>query len=271
MGRAAALQEKADGPAHRLVTLTLDADGADALGDEPVLLEGRTVGWVTSGGYGHFAAASIALAYVEAGCAAQDAPFQVEVLGAMRPARLAPRPLFRSGWHGDARLGRDVESQLPGPPPRAGAIRARLRRAAPADAAAVRALTRAAYAKWVGLIGREPRPMTADYEAAVRDHLVDLLIQDAEPVALIEMRLEADHLLIINVAVLPSCQGRGYGRALLAHAEDCARAAGRNEIRLYTNGSFTENVRLYERVGYRVDREETSPQLGVAVYMSKRL
>ena len=38
--------------------------------------------------------------------------------------------------------------------------RSALRRATPRDAEAVRALTRAAYAKWVPLIGREPRPMT---------------------------------------------------------------------------------------------------------------
>ena len=43
-----------------------------------------------------------------------------------------------------------------------------IRRAGEADAAAVRELTRSAYAKWVPLIGREPMPMTADYERAVR-------------------------------------------------------------------------------------------------------
>lgn len=41
-----------------------------------------------------------------------------------------------------------------------------LRRATAADAANVRALARAAYAKWVPLIGREPIPMTADYDRA---------------------------------------------------------------------------------------------------------
>jgi ribosomal protein S18 acetylase RimI-like enzyme len=151
------------------------------------------------------------------------------------------------------------------------AIRARLRHAAPADAAAVRDLTRAAYAKWVPLIGREPRPMTTDYDVAVRDHMVDLLHLDNELVALIEMRPEVNHLLIVNVAVSPAYQGHGYGRALLVHAEELARSLGLGEVRLYTNGSFTDNVTLYKRVGYRVDREEVHPQLGVAVYMSKCL
>ncbi len=31
------------------------------------------------------------------------------------------------------------------------------------------------------------------------------------------------------------------------------------------------NLRLYGRLGYRVDREEVHPQLGMAVYMSKHL
>lgn len=148
---------------------------------------------------------------------------------------------------------------------------AQLRRAAPADAASVCELTRAAYAKWVPVIGREPKPMTADYHAAVRDHLVDLLHVDGSLVALIEMAPGADHLLIVNVAVAPASQGRGFGRVLLAHAEAVATSLGLGEVRLYTNGRFTENLRLYGRLGYRVDREEAHPQLGVAVYMSKRL
>jgi ribosomal protein S18 acetylase RimI-like enzyme len=160
---------------------------------------------------------------------------------------------------------------LPSPDPLTDAIRAGLRRATPADAASVRDLTRAAYAKWVPVIGREPRPMTADYDVAIRDHMVDMLYLDGELAALIEMQAEVDHLLIVNIAVSPACQGHGYGSALLAHAEERARSLGLEEVRLYTNGSFTDNVRLYKRVGYQVDREEVHPQLGVAVYMIKRL
>jgi GNAT superfamily N-acetyltransferase len=145
-----------------------------------------------------------------------------------------------------------------------------LRRATTADAVAVRELTRAAYAKWVPVLGREPRPMTADYDAALRDHLIDLLLVDGEAAALIEMAPKADHLLIVNVAVAPTYQGKGYGRALMAHAEEVARSLSLNEMRLYTNALFAENLRLYSRLGYRVDREEQHPQFGVTVYMSKR-
>ncbi len=138
------------------------------------------------------------------------------------------------------------------------------------DAAAIRALTRSAYAKWVGLIGREPLPMQVDYEEALRRHRFDLLRLDDELVALIETRLEPDHLWIENVAVSPSHQGKGLGRLMLAHAETLARSAGRTQTRLLTNQAFAANVALYRRVGYGIDRTEPFGD-GVTVYMSKRL
>ena len=145
-----------------------------------------------------------------------------------------------------------------------------LRRAGPADAAAVRDLTRAAYAKWVPLIGREPKPMVADYDHAVQAHLIDLMYEGADLVALIEMIPEADHLMIENVAVAPAMQRHGYGPALVAHAETMAAKLGFTEVRLYTNPLFAGNVALYTRLGYRVDREEVF-LAGMVVHMSKRI
>ncbi len=145
-----------------------------------------------------------------------------------------------------------------------------LRRALPPDAGAVRDLVRAAYAKWVPVIGREPLPMTADYARAVREHRIDILSVDGTPLALIETVLHPDHLWIENIAVSPDSQRRGLGRRLLAHAEGLARAAGRAELRLLTNAAFETNVALYERVGYVVDRREPF-QGGTTVHMSKRL
>ena len=145
-----------------------------------------------------------------------------------------------------------------------------MRQAVAADAAAIRALTREAYAKWVPLIGREPKPMTADYAQALRNHRFDLLHLDGRLVALIETIAGVDHLLIENVAVSPDCQGRGLGRRLMAHAERLAAAQGHAEIRLYTNQRFAENVEFYRRLGYRVDREEAFSG-GIVVHMSKRV
>ncbi len=148
--------------------------------------------------------------------------------------------------------------------------RVELRQAKATDAAAIRKLTRTAYAKWVPLIGREPKPMTANYEEAVAEHRFDLLHIDGALAALIETIREVDHLLIENVAVSPSFQGRGLGRRLMAHAETLARELGYREIRLYTNQRFVENITLYQKLGYRIDHEEVVP-VGVVTHMSKLL
>lgn len=146
-----------------------------------------------------------------------------------------------------------------------------IRRATPADAEVVRALTRHAYAKWVPLIGREPRPMTADYDLAVREHRIDLLEDAGEAVALIEMRAETDHLLIVNVAVQPERHGQGIGGRLLRHAEAVARELGVSELRLYTNAKMEPNIALYKSRGYHETSRESAGTLGTVVYMSKRL
>lgn len=146
----------------------------------------------------------------------------------------------------------------------------RLRRAGPQDAAAVRALTRAAYAKWLPLTGREPKPMTADYDHAVVAHRIDLLYRGAALVALIETIPRADHLLIENLAVAPAAQGQGHGRFLLTHAEALAEAEGHDLLRLYTNRLFAANIALYLHIGYRLEREE-AVATGIVVHMAKRL
>jgi N-acetylglutamate synthase-like GNAT family acetyltransferase len=143
------------------------------------------------------------------------------------------------------------------------------RRATSADAAAVRALTRAAYAKWVPLICREPKPMVADYERAVREHIIDLCERKGELLGLVEMIPEPDHLLIENIAVRPDQQGTGLGDMLLRQAEEYARSLGVAETRLYTNAMFAGNLAFYAKRGYREVRRETLAPGAVAVHMRK--
>lgn len=145
-----------------------------------------------------------------------------------------------------------------------------LSRATPTDAPAVRALVRAAYAKWVPIFGREPTPMTADYDLAVREHEVELAYIGGELAAIIEMILHPDHLFIENIAVDPGHQGRGLGRYLMAHAEARGRALGLAQLRLLTGQVMKENIRLYTSLGFQIDRTEPFKG-GFTVYMSKDL
>ena len=93
IGRESALAEKANGGERRLIALSVDATDADAIGDEPIWCEGKVVGWVTSGGYGHRTAQSIALGYVE-NSVALASNFEVELIGERRPARRLAEPAY---------------------------------------------------------------------------------------------------------------------------------------------------------------------------------
>jgi ribosomal protein S18 acetylase RimI-like enzyme len=143
-----------------------------------------------------------------------------------------------------------------------------LRIAREQDAEAIRRLTREAYAKWVPVTGREPLPMRVDYIEAIAKHRFDLLYADGVLAALIETVPDGEYLLIENVAVAPGAQGRGFGKRLLKHAEQLAASSGLKGTRLYTNKLFDANLRLYEALGYRVDREEELNG-GIAIHMSK--
>jgi GNAT superfamily N-acetyltransferase len=157
-----------------------------------------------------------------------------------------------------------------GPPRLNPATAFSLRAANADDAAAIRAQTREAYSKWIPVVGREPLPMTADYNEAARKHRIDLLHVGGKLTALIEIFPKDGHLLIENVAVSPTCQNRGVGRKLLAHAEQVAAAQGYSVIKLFTNKLFAANVQFYSKAGYSMYREEES-RLGITVCMSKRV
>jgi GNAT superfamily N-acetyltransferase len=103
----------------------------------------------------------------------------------------------------------------------------------------------------------------------VRAHRFDLAYVEGELVALVETVDEGEVLLVENVAVAPGRQGQRLGTRLLALAEAIARDLGRPRLRLYTNALWAENIALYRRLGYAVDREEQVRPGLVRVHMSK--
>ena len=133
IGREAASREFSDGPKLRRVSFVIEADNADVMGDEPIWAkvgdkdydtiepphgygavrfqacgkevpksvphiddEWRVIGWVTSGGYGHYVEASLAQGYIPAELAEREEEglFEIEILGIRQSARITVEPLF---------------------------------------------------------------------------------------------------------------------------------------------------------------------------------
>ncbi len=99
VGRAAAIAERdGNGPAQVLATLRIDAHDADASGYEPVWQEGKRVGFVTSGGYGHTVGCSLAMAMIDRERAKVGTKLSVHIVGAERTAEvIASSPYDPSG------------------------------------------------------------------------------------------------------------------------------------------------------------------------------
>ena len=91
-GRDAALAERERGPKRRLAVLEVDTD-TEVIGYEPILKDGKVVGHVTSGGYGHYVGKSLAIGYVKSEYHEDGAAFAIDIFGEDRPAILRAAPL----------------------------------------------------------------------------------------------------------------------------------------------------------------------------------
>jgi ribosomal protein S18 acetylase RimI-like enzyme len=145
-----------------------------------------------------------------------------------------------------------------------------IRPAAAADLVAVQTIVDGAYAHYIPRMGRKPGPMLDDYAALIASGQVHVLADGAEIVGLVVLTPESSALLIDNVAVAPSAQGRGYGRMLMDFADEAARSAGYAMIRLYANEAMVENIALYQRLGFVITHRAEENGFR-RVYLSKSL
>src|SRR5262249_57455208 len=105
-GGAALLEAKASGPRKRLRCLVLDAPRSVALGNEPIRVDGRIVGRVTSGGYGFAVERSIAYGYLPPAQAEIGTRGEIEGFGEGIGFGVAKEPPYHPARH-----------RIPSPPP----------------------------------------------------------------------------------------------------------------------------------------------------------
>lgn len=144
-----------------------------------------------------------------------------------------------------------------------------IRPASKGDANAIAACVRQAYEHYIERMGKPPGPMLDDYEDVIARHAVFVVDDGAIQGALVLIEQDGG-ILLDNIAVAPAAQGTGVGRALLQFAEAEARRQGYAVIDLYTHELMSENITLYEKIGYR--ETERRQEKGFArVYMRKNL
>ena len=89
IGKDVALKERDEVPSDQvIVTLEVDSEDADASGYEPIWKEGKRVGFVTSGGYGHTVQKSLAMAMVDRDSAVEGTVLSVHIVGVEKAARV---------------------------------------------------------------------------------------------------------------------------------------------------------------------------------------
>jgi dimethylglycine dehydrogenase len=94
IGREAALIERSNGPQRRFVVMEVEAQDADVVGYESIMQDGKAVGYVTSGAYGHCVERSLAAGYVPAALARDGERFEIDILGHPCAATVRLQPLY---------------------------------------------------------------------------------------------------------------------------------------------------------------------------------
>ena len=94
IGRPAAEKERAEGAKRQLLTFEVDATDADVVAYEPIWIDGKVVGFCTSGGYSHYTGKSIAFGFVPIDMVKEELNVEIEILGELRKAHRITTPLF---------------------------------------------------------------------------------------------------------------------------------------------------------------------------------
>ena len=98
IGRDVAVAERENPPANHLATFVVDVpdspESADCVADEPIWQDGKVIGYVTSGGYAHWARKSVAIGMIPKERIIEGGKFEIEILGVPHTATLITEALF---------------------------------------------------------------------------------------------------------------------------------------------------------------------------------
>lgn len=114
------------------------------------------------------------------------------------------------------------------------------------------------------ILGSLSTPMAKQLREIVGWSGMARLVHRSAPLMILK-EYEPDEFYIFTVSVHPNFQQRGFGKQLLKHAEDKAKAAGLRRCSLGVTVDNIGAIRLYERFNYRIVDTVHVPHLESAI------
>ncbi|KAJ5817500.1 hypothetical protein N7447_007508 [Penicillium robsamsonii] len=147
-----------------------------------------------------------------------------------------------------------------------------LHKATAKEIPAIKAMIDSAYSKYIERIGKQPAPMTQDWDEVILTHEVLILRDNERIVGSITFRedKQTNSLKIDNVVVDPKVQSRGYGSYMIQYAEMEGQKQGMSSVRLFTNVKMFENLGYYPKLGF-TETERRVEDGFERVYFCKKL
>ncbi|MFJ5832957.1 GNAT family N-acetyltransferase [Streptomyces sp. NPDC093089] len=125
-----------------------------------------------------------------------------------------------------------------------------LRPARPADGGQLAEIAREAYGKYLAELDEPPAPILLDYEKVAAAGRTYLAVEADEVLGMVTVEPSEPHLILRNLAVRPTQQGRGIGRRLVSLVEEMARDGNLRGVRLWTRAEMSDNIAFYKGLDY---------------------
>ncbi|MFF7199192.1 GNAT family N-acetyltransferase [Streptomyces sp. NPDC008079] len=144
-----------------------------------------------------------------------------------------------------------------------------LRLAQPDDSQQLAEIAQQAYGTYVEELDEPPAPLRLDYSRVASSGRTYVAEEAGKLQGMVTVERHDSHMVLRNLAVRPSCQGRGIGTKLVSFVEEFARDAGMDAVSLWTRVEMHDNIAFYQRRNYTVTHHEHSEQASRVFFLKK--
>ena len=139
-----------------------------------------------------------------------------------------------------------------------------IRRAVEGDADAIADILSVAFAEFKSDYTPEAYSVVTPPADEIRGRFAEgpmwVAVREGELAGTVSAVPEPDWLYIRSMAVMPAAQGSGIGKRLMTAVEEYAIENGFDTLFLYTTNFSADAIRLYEKLGFKKDRDTTAEE-----------